>query len=105
MWTNGKAVVNDHWAPGEPNNHNKADENCVEVNNPWKPRGSWNDQTCSDKNGFVCERGMRSLIKDAPTFVLFLTLNPFNPSFILLPFAVMLSIRSVLTYLLSTSSQ
>ena len=58
MWTNGKVVAQKHWAPGEPNNHNKADENCVEVNNPWKPRGSWNDQTCSDKNGFVCEKGM-----------------------------------------------
>jgi len=53
-WTNGKSVVKTRWAPGEPNNKGGI-ENCVEVNAGGKPKGSWNDQRCSDKNGFVCE--------------------------------------------------
>ena len=40
------------WAVGEPNN--RSPDSCVELNRNEK----WNAQQCSDKNAFICERGM-----------------------------------------------
>jgi hypothetical protein len=37
------------FAPGEPNN--TFDEDCVEM----RADGNWNDESCFDANGWVCE--------------------------------------------------
>ncbi|XP_061179177.1 mannose-binding protein C-like [Saccostrea echinata] len=40
-----------NWNSHEPNNA-RGEEHCTE----WRPNGKWNDQSCDDKNNFVCER-------------------------------------------------
>ncbi|KAK3792546.1 hypothetical protein RRG08_011997 [Elysia crispata] len=42
------------WVKSEPNGKDR--ENCVEINHPVLPDGTWNDLSCSDKNKFICEK-------------------------------------------------
>ncbi|XP_045183156.2 perlucin-like protein isoform X2 [Mercenaria mercenaria] len=54
-WVTSKTLVGiSHWYPGEPNNHENRDEDCVCF---WRAEpGSWNDITCSSSNLYICER-------------------------------------------------
>uniref|UniRef100_A0A3B5ME80 C-type lectin domain-containing protein n=1 Tax=Xiphophorus couchianus TaxID=32473 RepID=A0A3B5ME80_9TELE len=52
-WT---STVNfQHWLDGEPNNKNNV-ESCVEFSSrDWDESGSWNDNQCETRNGWVCQ--------------------------------------------------
>merc|ERR1712142_1442453 len=52
LWTNGKPLSYNSWAPGEPNNHGNR-EDCVEVN--FRSPGLWNDAVCGALRPFMCE--------------------------------------------------
>merc|ERR1712142_1316180 len=54
LWTNGKPLSYNSWAPGEPNNHGNR-EDCVEVN--FRSPGLWNDRPCHKERKFMCEIG------------------------------------------------
>jgi len=53
VWTNGKPLSYNNWAPGEPNNYGRRGEDCVEVN--FRAPGLWNDNGCNKKRKFMCE--------------------------------------------------
>lgn len=53
--TDGRPATFTFWDKGEPNDRNG--EDCVEM---WKSSkggdvGAWNDQSCNDRNPFICE--------------------------------------------------
>lgn len=54
-WTDYTSLGFLNWAPGEPNEAfhpgEPSDENCVEM----RSDGSWNDNNCMEKRGFVCQ--------------------------------------------------
>lgn len=54
-WTDHSSLGFVNWAPGEPNQAfhpgEAVDENCVEM----RSDGSWNDNNCLAKRGFVCQ--------------------------------------------------
>lgn len=53
-WTDHSSLGFVNWAPGEPNEAfhpgEATDENCVEM----RSDGTWNDNNCLVKRGFVC---------------------------------------------------
>ncbi|XP_052000729.1 ladderlectin-like [Xyrauchen texanus] len=51
VWTNGKQMDFQIWAPGEPNNL-RGREHCIEMN--FRDTSNWNDLNCSEKRPFVC---------------------------------------------------
>ncbi|MCI4386992.1 hypothetical protein PGIGA_G00069090 [Pangasianodon gigas] len=53
-WTDLSALGFTNWAQGEPSGggHNGTREDCVEM---YKD-GTWNDNSCFEKRGFVCKR-------------------------------------------------
>uniref|UniRef100_A0A3B3TWR0 C-type lectin domain-containing protein n=1 Tax=Poecilia latipinna TaxID=48699 RepID=A0A3B3TWR0_9TELE len=58
-WTSTTPVRYTHWnrgmPDGEPNNKNNV-ESCVEFySRDWDESGSWNDNQCEARNGFVCQ--------------------------------------------------
>ncbi|XP_043990703.1 macrophage mannose receptor 1-like [Gambusia affinis] len=55
VWSDGSPVNFQHWQIGEPNNKNNV-ESCVEFfSNSWNELGSWNDNQCEARNGWVCQ--------------------------------------------------
>jgi len=50
-WSDGSPVDFTNWGNGEPNGVNA--EECVEMY-PWD--GTWNDVSCLEKRGFICQR-------------------------------------------------
>ena len=55
MWVDGSALQFTNWRPGEPSTRGLAgnDENCAEV---FLSDGKWNDEDCSSKRAFICEK-------------------------------------------------
>jgi len=53
VWSDGEPFGYTHWAPGEPNNANDA-EDCIEVNVALGLQ--WNDNVCPDAKPHLCER-------------------------------------------------
>ncbi|XP_062577533.1 uncharacterized protein LOC134239370 [Saccostrea cucullata] len=51
-WSDGSPVSFVNWFPGEPNDFFGA-EDCVEIR---VANGKWNDEHCSSRRGFVCEK-------------------------------------------------
>ena len=51
-WTDGSPVDYFNWKNGEPNNRGSG-ERCASVSRG--DRGKWNDDTCSEKSGFICQ--------------------------------------------------
>lgn len=49
-WSDRTELSFNMWSPGEPNN--SGNEDCAHV----RPDGNWNDERCSDKIAFICER-------------------------------------------------
>ncbi|XP_023191646.1 macrophage mannose receptor 1-like [Xiphophorus maculatus] len=55
VWSDGSPVNFQHWLDGEPNNKNNV-ESCVEFSSrDWDESGSWNDNQCETRNGWVCQ--------------------------------------------------
>ncbi|XP_060135749.1 C-type lectin BpLec-like [Zootoca vivipara] len=54
QWSDGLIADHTQWSTGQPNNHGKTGEWCVEL---WRTTGfrKWNDELCSRKNSFVCK--------------------------------------------------
>jgi len=50
-WYDGSPVSYTNWEPGEPNNSGWWGEDCAEM---WGD-GLWNDASCWDDNGMICE--------------------------------------------------
>ncbi|XP_063422181.1 macrophage mannose receptor 1-like [Mytilus trossulus] len=54
VWDEGRPVTYTNWGPGEPNNWQNKDEDCVAV---WLLDGSWFDITCNTPlPGYVCRK-------------------------------------------------
>ncbi|XP_061389114.1 lectin subunit alpha-like [Musca vetustissima] len=49
----GKTMTYSYWYPGEPNNE-RNQENCVQTF-AYSPEFQWNDVSCSNQYGFICE--------------------------------------------------
>ncbi|KAK2888177.1 uncharacterized protein [Channa argus] len=52
-WTDEHMVTFTYWAPGEPNNHDGFNEDCVEM---LHQTGRWNDVTCTELNTYICKK-------------------------------------------------
>ncbi|XP_077791742.1 C-type lectin BpLec-like [Podarcis muralis] len=54
QWSDGLIADHTQWSTGQPNNHGKTGEWCVEL---WRTTGfrKWNDELCSRKNSYVCK--------------------------------------------------
>jgi cysteine-rich repeat protein len=50
-WSNGEASTFTRWAGGEPNDYGTG-EDCAEM----YPSGDWNDNYCTNRRPYVCER-------------------------------------------------
>ena len=54
IWDNPKLILYSvRLFSGEPNNA-EGNEYCVEIGPQWNDK--WNDHTCADKRGFICEK-------------------------------------------------
>ncbi|OWF53231.1 perlucin-like isoform X2 [Mizuhopecten yessoensis] len=52
IWMSTQALISaTNWAPGEPNDGGHH-EDCLVI---YPSAGLWNDATCSDQKGFICE--------------------------------------------------
>ncbi|XP_074546917.1 uncharacterized protein LOC141805663 [Halichoeres trimaculatus] len=51
-WSDEHMVTFTYWAPGEPNNHDGFNEDCVEM---LHQTGRWNDVSCSELNTYICK--------------------------------------------------
>ncbi|XP_061589669.1 macrophage mannose receptor 1 [Cololabis saira] len=51
-WTDEHMVTFTYWAPGEPNNHDGFNEDCVEM---LHQTGRWNDVSCTELNTYICK--------------------------------------------------
>ncbi|XP_024917706.1 macrophage mannose receptor 1 isoform X1 [Cynoglossus semilaevis] len=51
-WSDEHMTTFTHWAPGEPNNHEGFNEDCVEM---WNTTGRWNDKPCTELNSYICK--------------------------------------------------
>ncbi|XP_077977673.1 C-type lectin lectoxin-Lio2-like [Glandiceps talaboti] len=56
-WSNWECIEYTNWAPGEPSSSN---ERCVEIRQN-KDR-KWNDEGCSNNNGYVCRASPRPVL-------------------------------------------
>jgi len=58
VWfSNGQPIMlKDIWGPGEPNNHNNANERCDEVIFDSSGKPGLNDYPCSALRKFICEK-------------------------------------------------
>ncbi|XP_030005898.1 macrophage mannose receptor 1 [Sphaeramia orbicularis] len=52
-WSDEHMVTFTYWAPGEPNNHDGFNEDCVEM---LHQTGRWNDVTCTEHNTYICKQ-------------------------------------------------
>ncbi|CAJ1070748.1 macrophage mannose receptor 1 [Xyrichtys novacula] len=52
-WSDEHMVTFTYWAPGEPNNHDGFNEDCVEMIHQ---TGRWNDVSCSELNTYICKK-------------------------------------------------
>lgn len=62
-WVDGtylSATGFDNFRNGEPNNAELPGEDCGEMS---RNTGQWNDETCVDLNGYICERKLNQMIK------------------------------------------
>ncbi|XP_023932410.1 macrophage mannose receptor 1-like [Lingula anatina] len=51
-WSDGTPADYDNWNKNEPNDWNGG-QRCVDI---YTGSGTWNDDNCGDKNGFICKR-------------------------------------------------
>ncbi|XP_062291189.1 macrophage mannose receptor 1 [Scomber scombrus] len=51
-WSDEHMATFTYWAPGEPNNHDGFNEDCVEM---LYQTGRWNDVTCTELNTYICK--------------------------------------------------
>nr|QNH72454.1 toxin candidate TRINITY_DN20653_c5_g3_i1.p1 [Ceriantheomorphe brasiliensis] len=51
VWSDGSTMSYTNWAAGEPNDN--TNEDCVEI---LTKTFQWNDQQCSDINGYICRK-------------------------------------------------
>ncbi|XP_038845355.1 macrophage mannose receptor 1 [Salvelinus namaycush] len=51
-WSDNHWVTFTYWAPGEPNNHQGFNEDCVEM---FYQTGRWNDVPCTELNTYICK--------------------------------------------------
>lgn len=92
MWTNGELLhfidgTPMQWADGEPNNFNRADEDCVTMGSAAVIADyRWFDVPCSSKRSYVCQKYTADAIHtaDPTTYV-------FNSGMVLFVFALMFS--------------
>ncbi|XP_062868150.1 macrophage mannose receptor 1 [Trichomycterus rosablanca] len=75
-WTDMTALGYTNWRPGEPNGaqHDVGREDCVEMYND---DGTWNDNSCFQKRGFVCKRHQHYSTDDGRTTTP--TVSPIHP--------------------------
>ncbi|XP_073715944.1 C-type lectin BpLec-like [Misgurnus anguillicaudatus] len=52
LWMDGSFWDYEAWTPGEPRHIYSSKEECVEMN--WKGSGKWNDDSCSNRKGYIC---------------------------------------------------
>ncbi|XP_028459640.1 CD209 antigen-like protein E [Perca flavescens] len=54
-WVDGTPLTKSYWKPGEPNNFEGKNEDCVEIRFH-DLENSWNDIPCGDQNFWICEK-------------------------------------------------
>ncbi|XP_034156883.1 C-type lectin domain family 4 member M [Pangasianodon hypophthalmus] len=53
-WVDGTPLTTKYWRPGEPNNSD--DEDCAEIYYSDSNKAVWNDNKCSEKRHWICEK-------------------------------------------------
>uniref|UniRef100_A0A8C7Q736 C-type lectin domain-containing protein n=1 Tax=Oncorhynchus mykiss TaxID=8022 RepID=A0A8C7Q736_ONCMY len=62
-WSDNHWVTFTYWAPGEPNNHQGFNEDCVEM---FYQTGRWNDVPCTELNTYICKMPKVQICRSAP---------------------------------------
>ncbi|KAM8841881.1 CD209 antigen-like protein C [Synchiropus picturatus] len=60
VWVDGTPLTRSFWAPGEPSDDERKDENCTELREHYIEK-SWNDASCRQKNFWICEKKIHVL--------------------------------------------
>ncbi|XP_068609207.1 uncharacterized protein [Brachionichthys hirsutus] len=63
VWSDEHEVTFTHWSPGQPNNHEGFDEDCVEL---FFDSGRWNDKSCKELNTFICKQPKAHYLLPSP---------------------------------------
>uniref|UniRef100_A0A8D0D1I4 C-type lectin domain-containing protein n=1 Tax=Sander lucioperca TaxID=283035 RepID=A0A8D0D1I4_SANLU len=58
-WVDGTLLTKSYWNPGEPNDFEGKNEDCVEIKFH-DVENSWNDIPCGDQNFWICEKRIAS---------------------------------------------
>ncbi|XP_034715636.1 CD209 antigen-like protein E isoform X2 [Etheostoma cragini] len=54
-WVDGTLLTKSYWNPGEPNDYEGKNEDCVEIRtHDWE--NNWNDLPCGHQNFWICEK-------------------------------------------------
>ncbi|XP_010788456.1 CD209 antigen-like protein E, partial [Notothenia coriiceps] len=56
-WVDGTQLTTSFWHSGEPNNYDKSNEDCVNIN-LHDHQNSWNDAPCENEHFWICEKKM-----------------------------------------------
>ncbi|KAI9525336.1 hypothetical protein NQZ68_005881 [Dissostichus eleginoides] len=56
-WVDGTQLTTRFWHSGEPNSHQKINEDCVNINH-FDNQNSWNDAPCENEYLWICEKKM-----------------------------------------------
>uniref|UniRef100_A0A3Q3X743 C-type lectin domain-containing protein n=1 Tax=Mola mola TaxID=94237 RepID=A0A3Q3X743_MOLML len=54
-WVDGTPLIHSYWKPGEPNNYNGINEDCVELQSR-SLKKHWNDLFCGHSLFWICEK-------------------------------------------------
>ena len=55
-WVDGSALDYDYWTPNEPNGGDNGFCAYMWSNNNWYENGHWDDTTCTNAMGFLCQK-------------------------------------------------
>uniref|UniRef100_A0A672HX51 C-type lectin domain-containing protein n=1 Tax=Salarias fasciatus TaxID=181472 RepID=A0A672HX51_SALFA len=56
-WVDGTRLAQSFWCSGEPNNHKRGNEDCVQIHS-CHPDHGWNDEECRHSSLWICEKNM-----------------------------------------------
>ena len=60
-WSDQSRVTYTYWNTRQPDNY-RSNEDCVEILPYYNQKGKWNDNTCSGKQGYICQKGIDHVV-------------------------------------------